>query len=235
LSSSTRLALLVLSTTLAILSLLVFSLLYTPVAQAAAGGLAQKIFYFHVPSAYAMYLAGTVCMVGSALYLLRPSEARNAVGRAGAEVAVTFGFLVLTSGPLWAKQAWGVYWTWDPRLTTSLLMVLIYAAVAILHNVGGEQAAERRFAAAIGVLGWFNLPLIHFSVRKWGGTHPTVIGQGGGGLADPRMVVALALGFLALTLLCALLVWVNARTLLQAARLQRVLEHAELDGIPERG
>jgi heme exporter protein C len=222
-------------TALAILSLLVFSLLYTPVAQAAAGGLAQKIFYFHVPSAYAMYLAGTACMVASALYLIRPSETRNAIARAGAEVAVVFGLLVLTSGPLWAKQAWGVYWTWDPRLTTSLLTVLIYAAITILHKVGGEHAAERRFAAAIGVLGWFNLPLIHLSVRKWGGTHPTVIGQGGGGLGDPRMVQALVLGFLALTLLCALLVWINARTLLQKARLYRVLEHMDMGELPEGG
>jgi heme exporter protein C len=210
------------------LGLVVVTFLFTPTAQATAGGLAQKIFYFHVPAAYAMYLSGTVCMVGSAAHLLRPTEARNALARAGAECAVLFGLMVLTSGPLWAKRAWGVYWTWDPRLTTSLLTVLIYAAMTILHGVGGEHPAERRFAAAIGVLGWFNLPLIHLSVRKWGGTHPAVITQGGGGLGDPRMVRALGLGFVAMTLLAALLIWINARTLLGAARLARAIDQAEL-------
>jgi heme exporter protein C len=210
------------------LGLVVVTFLFTPTAQAAAGGLAQKIFYFHVPAAYAMYLSGTVCMVGSLSYLLKPTEARNAIARAGAECAVLFGVMVLTSGPLWAKRAWGVYWTWDPRLTTSLLTVLIYAAMTILHAVGGDHAAERRFAAAIGVLGWFNLPLIHLAVRKWGGTHPAVITQGGGGLGDPRMARALGLGFFAMTLLAVLLIWINARTLLGAARLGRIVEQADL-------
>ncbi|HWZ89787.1 MAG TPA: cytochrome c biogenesis protein CcsA, partial [Polyangiaceae bacterium] len=84
-----------------------------PVAQLQAGGLAQKIFYFHVPAAYAIYLCGSVCCVASALYLAGPSDARDAVARAGAECAVVFGAMVLASGPLWARKAWGVYWTWD--------------------------------------------------------------------------------------------------------------------------
>ena len=232
-SRTIGLRVLVIATAVAMLGLVVVTFLYTPAAQATAGGLAQKIFYFHVPAAYAMYLSGTVCMVGSAAHLMRPTEARNALARAGAECAVLFGLIVLTSGPLWAKRAWGVYWTWDPRLTTSLLTVLIYAAMTVLHGVGGEHAAERRFAAAIGVLGWFNLPLIHLAVRKWGGTHPAVITQGGGGL-DPRMARALGLGFVAMTLLAALLIWMNARTLLGAARLARAAEQVELPD-PEPG
>src|SRR5690349_17285428 len=135
--------------------------LVTPLAQLQAGGLAQKIFYFHVPAAYAMYLSGAVCFVSSALYLAGASDARDAWGKAGAECAVVFGMLVLTSGPLWAKKAWGVYWTWDPRLTTSLLSVLIYVAVVVLRAFGGNGDAERRFAAALGVLGTVNLPIIH--------------------------------------------------------------------------
>src|SRR5687767_959177 len=88
--------------------------LRTPTAQLAAGGLAQKIFYFHVPAAYAMYLCGAVCFVSSALYLWGATDARDAWARSGAEAAVVFGMMVLCSGPLWAKKAWGVYWTWDP-------------------------------------------------------------------------------------------------------------------------
>lgn len=204
--------------------------LHTPTAQMQAGGLAQKIFYFHVPAAYAMYLSGAVCFVSSALYLAGASDARDAWGRAGAECAVVFGVLVLTSGPLWAKKAWGVYWTWDPRLTTSLLSVLIYVAVVVLRAFGGNGDAERRFAAALGVLGTVNLPIIHYSVRKWGGNHPTVITKGGGGL-HPDMRYALMIGFVAFTLLAVALLWSRARLALAASRVGRCEELAAARGL----
>src|SRR5688572_20981601 len=86
--------------------LVYFVFLRAPTAQLQAGGLAQKIFYFHVPAAYAMYLSGVVCFGASAAYLYGASDARNAWARAGAECAVVFGLMVLTSGPLWAKKAW---------------------------------------------------------------------------------------------------------------------------------
>src|SRR5581483_3062128 len=123
---------------------------------------------------------------------------------------VLFGALVLTSGPLWAKKAWGVYWTWDPRLTTSLLSVLVYASVVVLRAFGGQGEAERKFAAALGVLGTVNLPIIHYSVQKWGGNHPRVITSGGGGIS-PEMRSTLMLGFAAMTLLAVLLVASRAR------------------------
>jgi heme exporter protein C len=205
-----------------------------PVAQLAAGGLAQKIFYFHVPSAYAMYLCGVVCFVGSAGYLLKTTDRWNAWARAGAECATLFGVIVLTSGPLWAKKAWGVYWTWDPRLTTSLLSVLVYAAIVILRAFSGDGQAERKFAAALGVLGTVNLPIIHYSVRKWGGNHPTVITQGGGGLGHPDMKLALGLGFLALTVLAVLLLWSRARLLDLSSRVARAEERAIAAGADEK-
>lgn len=195
-----------------------------PQAQAAAGGLAQKIFYFHVPAAYAMYLCGAACFTASALYLAGPSEGRNAVARAGAECAVAFGFMVLTSGPLWAKKAWGVYWAWDPRLTTTLLSVLVYVAVVVLRAFTGDGEAERKFAAALGVLGTVNLPIIHYSVQKWGGNHPTVIGKGGGGLGHPAMKLTLGVGFLAMTLLALVLLWLRSRFVLSSAALASLQE-----------
>lgn len=198
----------------------------TPEAQAAAGGLAQKIFYFHVPAAYALYLSGVVCFIGSALYLLRPTNARNAWARAGAEAAVVFGGMVLTSGPLWAKKAWGVYWTWDPRLTTLLLSVVLYLAMVILRRFTGDGDSERRFAAAFGVLGTTILPIIHYSVRLWGGNHPTVIGKDGGGLSDPAMGQALGMGFVTMTLLAFLLLALRARTALLESRVHEAEELA---------
>jgi heme exporter protein C len=211
-------------TALVFFYLIWFVFMRAPVAQAAAGGLAQKIFYFHVPAAYAMYLSGVVSCIASAAYLLSPSDQRDGWARAGAEAAVVFGALMLTSGPLWAKKAWGVYWTWDPRLTTTLLSVLLYAAVVVLRTFAGDGDAERRFAAALSVLGTFNLPIIHYSVKKWGGNHPIVIGGGGGGLQHPDMKHALAVGFLAMTLLAVLLIWMRARLALGRSRLARLEE-----------
>jgi heme exporter protein C len=195
-----------------------------PPAQASAGGIAQKIFYFHVPSAYAMYLSGAVCFLASAAYLAGPSDTRNALSRAGAECAVAFGVMMLTSGPLWAKKAWGVYWTWDPRLTTTLLSVMIYVAVVVLRAFTGDGDAERKFAAALGVLGTVNLPIIHYSVMKWGGNHPTVIGKGGGGLGHPAMKLTLLIGFVAMTLLAVLLIWLRTRLSLLSSLLARTEE-----------
>ena len=147
-------------------ALLFATFYHAPMAQLAAGGFAQKIFYFHVPAAYAMYLSGVICMVGSAAYLLRPTAERDAWAKAGAECAVLFGIVVMTSGPLWAKKAWGGYWTWDPRLTTLMLSVLIYTSIVLLRTYVGDGDAERRFLAAFGVLGTANLPIIHLSVRS---------------------------------------------------------------------
>jgi heme exporter protein C len=210
--------------------LISFVFFKAPIAQLQAGGLAQKIFYFHVPAAYAMYLCGTVCCVASAMYLVKPSDTRDAIGRAGAECAVVFGAMMLSSGPLWAKKAWGVYWTWDPRLTTTLLSVLVYVSVVVLRAFAGNGEAERKFASALGVLGTVNLPIIHYSVLKWGGNHPTVIGQGGGGLKHPAMVHALLVGFVAMTLLAGLLLWARARLALSISRIARLEERAIASG-----
>jgi heme exporter protein C len=189
-------------------------------------GIVQKIFYFHVPSAYAMYLGAAACFFGSIGYLVRGTDGADAIARAGAEAAVVFGAIVLTTGPLWGAKAWGAFWTWDPRLTTELLSVLIYVAYLVLRSFAGDGSGERRFAAALGVLGAANLPIIHFSVQKWGGQHPTVITGRGGGLQHPDMKIALTLGFVAFTLLAILLVWAAARVEIANSRLRRAEEDA---------
>jgi heme exporter protein C len=194
-------------------------------------GVVQKIFYFHVPAAYSMYLGAAACFLGSVGYFLSPTDARDAFAKAGAETAVTFGFIVLVTGPLWAAKAWGRYWVWDPRLTTSMLSVLIYVAYVVVRSFAGDGQAERKFAAALGVVGAANLPIIHYSVKKWSGQHPVVIGSGGGGLA-PGMHLALLLGFVAFTLLAVLLVWSRTRIELARSRL-RQLEDEALSYLPE--
>lgn len=196
-------------------------------------GVVQKIFYFHVPAAYAMYVGAAACFVGSAGYLYNGRRGFDALARAGAEVAVMMGVAVLVTGPLWAAKAWGVYWTWDPRLTTSMLSVLIYVAYVVLRLFTGDGDAERKFAAALGVLAAANLPIIHFSVQKWGGNHPKVITSGGGGLQHPDMKLGLLLGFLSFTLIAAVLLWWRTRIDLTSSRLADLEQEALEVGIGE--
>lgn len=176
-------------------------------------GIVQKIFYVHVPSAYAMYVGFAVCAVASAGYLWRRRDAWDAWAVAGAEVGLLFCAIVLLTGPLWARKAWGLWWTWDPRLTTTLLAGMIFAAYLALRSFGVAGEAERRFAAGLAIVGLANLPLIHYSVQRWRGQHPTVITGKGGGLA-PDMKTALLCSMAAFT------VWVGVLIVLRA-RLER--------------
>lgn len=173
-------------------------------------GIVQKIFYFHVPCANAMYLGFIVAAVGSALYLAKRDERGDALGVAGAEVGMLFCVAVLLSGPLWARKAWGVYWTWDPRLTSTLLAAMIFSAYLILRSFAGIGEVEKRFAAGLAILGLLDLPIIKYSVERWRGTHPTVISGSGGGI-DADMVPGLVLGFATFALLAVALIALRYR------------------------
>jgi heme exporter protein C len=181
---------------------------YAPVE--AQMGIVQKIFYFHVPSAYAMYVGFACSAVGSFGYLYKRRPAWDALGVAGAEVGMIFCLIVLTTGPLWARKAWGVYWTWDPRLTTTLLVGMVYLAYIALRSFGDAGEVEKRFASALALVGVPTMFLIHYSVQRWRGVHPTVITGKGGGLA-PEMKPALLLSFLTFTCLVVLLIWIRTR------------------------
>ncbi|WP_437593109.1 cytochrome c biogenesis protein [Sorangium sp. So ce1000] len=229
--SSVAFSVLLAASALAIIGTLHFVAYVVPTE--ATMGIVQKIFYFHAPAGYAMYLGATVCFIGSAGYLARGTQRWDSLAKAGAEVAVAMGVIVLVTGPLWAAKAWGVYWTWDPRLTTSLLSVLIYIAYVVLRAFTGDSDAERKFAAALGILGAANLPIIHYSVKMWGGNHPTVIMGKGGGLGHPDMKIALGFGFLSFTLLTLALVWARYRVDLASARLAELEQEALEAGIGE--
>jgi heme exporter protein C len=192
-------------------------------------GIVQKIFYFHVPSAYSMYVGWGLCVLGSLMYLVKRSEAWEDVAVAGGEVGAVFWAIVMVTGPLWARKSWGTFWTFDPRLTTFLLVGMIFIAYLLLRNLGTTGEAERRFAAGLAVLGGALMPVIHYSVQLWRGQHPTVITAKGGGL-HPDMVTALLISLCAFTALNALLIWVRAR----AERDHRRVQLLELDAA-ERG
>ncbi len=219
----------------ALSALLLLAALYAIFAMApleSRMGIVQKIFFFHVPSAYAMYLCYAACAVGSGLYLTKRKPIWDALALSGAEVGSLFCVMVLTTGPLWARKAWGVYWTWDPRLTTTLLSGMIFFAYLLLRSFGNAGEVERRFAAILAVAGVLNLPVVHFSVRQWRGMHPAVITGSGGGL-DPAMRPALLFGFALFTALAVLLVWMRVRAERARQRLQRIQSLAAEQGLME--
>ena len=134
-------------------------------------GLVQKIFYFHAACGMGLFLAAFVSGTGSALFLFtkRPSADRIAV--AGAELTVMLGLIVLVTGPLWARKAWGVWWQWDARLTSTLVMWMIFNAYLLLRRYGGP--GSERLAAAVSLFGMANVPFVYWSVNVWRTLHPT--------------------------------------------------------------
>jgi len=166
-------------------------------------GLVQKIFYFHVPCAWLLLLSTFVCAGGSLAHLFRGSERGDRVALSAAELGVLFGLCVLVSGPLWAKAAWGVYWQWEARLTSSLLLWLMLVAYVIARRYGGPSA--RRLAAAISLFAAIDVPLVYFSVRFFRSIHPsnTVVTTLGPGMRSAFWLSLLAFTVLWTTLFAA--------------------------------
>src|SRR5438067_1720353 len=133
-------------------------------------GLIQSTFYYHVPSWFAMYLAIAVCGVASAVYLFKGTPIADAYATAGAEVAVLFGLMGLVTGPLWGRVAWGVWWQWDARLTSALLLELIFIAYLLVRKYGGPGA--EKLAAATALFGTATAPFVYKSVDIWRTVHP---------------------------------------------------------------
>ena len=225
-------AVLVVTTTILLLLTIHWALVRSP--EEATMGVVYRIFYFHVPSAYAFYIGATACFAGSVGYLMRPTDWRDALARSGAEAAVVFGIMEIISGALWGAKSWGHYWTWDPRLTTAMLSLLVYVAYIVLRSFSGDGPGERKFAAALGILGAANLPIIHFSVQKWGGQHPMVVTGNGGGLQHPDMKIAFALGMVAFTFFAITLIWARMRLEIVKSRVARAEEDAVDLGFDER-
>jgi heme exporter protein C len=133
-------------------------------------GIVQKIFYFHVPCAWLLILSTFVCAGGSLAYLFAGSERGDRLALCSAELGVLFGLCVMVTGPLWARAAWGVFWTWDVRLTSSLLLWLMLIGYGLARRYGG--AGGRRLAAAMALFAAADVPLVYLSVNLWRGLHP---------------------------------------------------------------
>lgn len=148
---------------------------YAPVAIARAPlestmGLVQKIFYFHVPSWFAMFFSTFVCGIASTVFLFRRRRGADALAAAAGELVVVFGLIGLLTGPLWARRAWGVWWQWDAKLTTALVLWLIFVAYLLLRRYGGP--GSERLAAGLALFGMANVPFVYWSVHIWRTVHP---------------------------------------------------------------
>ena len=201
-------AVLALATLVVMLAAIYMVFVYVPTDK--VQGIVQRIFYFHVPLAIMTFVAFGTVAVASIVFLWRGTRTWDRVAHAAAEIGMLFCTLVLITGPIWARPVWGTWWTWDARLTTTLILWLIYAAYLMLRSVsGGDQGA--RYAAVLGVVGAVDIPIINRSVYWWRTIHPAVLvtREGGSGLADPRMQVTLGICFLAFFLLFLWLLWVR--------------------------
>jgi heme exporter protein C len=133
-------------------------------------GLVQKIFYYHMPSAWLFLTASIVCGVASARYLASGDARHDRSAWAAAEMAVLFGVVTLVTGPLWARRAWGTWWVWDARITSSLVGWMIAWAYLILRRYGGP--GSEKLAAGLALFGMANVPFIYISVNYWRTIHP---------------------------------------------------------------
>ena len=133
-------------------------------------GLVQKIFYYHVPSAITFFVAAIVCGINSWRYLFGRNVHADRIAASAAELAVMFGAITLVTGPLWARKSWGVWWQWDVRLTSSLMMWMIFVAYLLVRKYGG--AGAEKLAAGLALFGMANVPFVYVSVNYWRTIHP---------------------------------------------------------------
>jgi heme exporter protein C len=183
------------------LSLLVaFTLAMVSPADSVQGDLV-RIMYVHVPAAWLAYLAFFVTFVGSIVYLLTRHLRWDRIAAASAEIGVYFTGLTIALGMIWGKSTWGVWWTWDARLTLTAIMFFVYFGYLALRRTTDDPIARANRAAVLGIVGAAQIPLVHFSVVWWRGLHqpPSIIRPDGPAIQDSIMLVALLVGVVAFT------------------------------------
>ncbi len=173
---------------------------YVPTEQ--VQGIVQRIFYFHVSSALTMFLAFFIVFISSIIYLWKRLTWWDNVAASAAEIGVVFCTLVLITGPIWARPIWGAWWSWDPTLTLTLVLWLIYIAYLMLRTDTYDER-RTRFSAVVGIIGFIDVPIIRWSVEKWRTIHPkpVVLQEGGTTGLPPSMLLTFLICIAALILL----------------------------------
>lgn len=181
-------------------------------------GVMQKIFYTHLPLAWWSLVSFFVVGAAGAVYLARRAPFWDALAGAAAEIGVTLCTLALVTGSIWARHSWNVWWTWDPRLTTALVLWFLYAGYLVLRRM--DLPAERRasLCAVVGIAAFADVPLVFLSARLWRSIHPAVFASKGGGL-EPEMLTAVLLSLLSFGIFWAALLSLRASQIRAAQRL----------------
>jgi heme exporter protein C len=193
-------------------------------------GASQKIFYFHVPIAMVTFLSVFVLLGASVAYLWTRKRGWDHLSRAATECALLFCTLVLITGPIWAKPAWGVWWTWEARLTTTLLLWLLLVACLMVRSYAENRDLGARLAAVVGIVAAVDVPIIYKAVDWWRGQHPVLFVPGKKSALDPRMADAFQLSILAIFALFGLLLVLRIRALAVEERTELALERLSLRG-----
>lgn len=184
------------------LTLLVHWMVFFWVATERTMGVVQRIFYIHVPSAWVAFMAFGIVALCSAVYLWLEDERLDMAALSAAEGGMVFTTIVLLTGPLWGKIAWGAYWVWEPRLTLTLLLWFIYLGYFLVRSSTENAQKAKKFAAVVGLVGAVDIPLIHLSVAWFRSQHPSaVVMKPEGPSLDPDMLTTLFVGLAAFTAL----------------------------------
>jgi heme exporter protein C len=175
-------------------------------------GIVQRIFYIHVPAAWAAYLAFSIVALASIGYLWKRTRRWDLLALAAAEAGLLFTVVNLFTGMLWGRPVWGTYWTWDPRLTSTFVLALVYLGYLAFRAMAADPEQGSRVAAVIGILGVVEIPIIHFSVLLWRGQHPLpVVLNPEGSRAPFEMILTVLFMTLVFTLLLSLLIRLRLR------------------------
>ncbi len=181
--------------------------LYAP--REATMGEVQRIFYFHVASAWVGFFGFFVTFVAGIGFLMSGRRGWDIMGLSSVEVGLTFMTMAVVTGALWAKAAWGTYWTWEPRLTISAVQLFIYVAYGMLRESVESSEQKARFAAVYGIVAFVTVPLSWFAIRWWRTIHPVILTGAEGMHVTPRMAQTLLAAVAAFTLLYATLLWLR--------------------------
>ena len=173
----------------------------------------QRIFYYHFPAAIISMLLFFVNFCASVYYLWKRTPSSDALALAAAEVGLVFCTIMLTTGPLWAKPVWGIWWTWDARLTSSFILWLIYLSYLVLRNFTDPSTGQTPvLAAALAIFGFVDVPIVYLAIRIWRTQHPAPVFMGAKGSGiDPSMMPAVWSNLLAFACLAVLIVWVRTK------------------------
>lgn len=179
-------------------------------------GAVQKVFYFHVAAGWVGMLSFLVAAVAGVIYLIRKDMRWDFVGVAAIEIGIAFALINIITGAIWARPIWNTWWTWDPRLTTATIMVLVYFAYLMLRSGIEEPERRSRFGAVYAIIGFLSVPLTFFSIRLFRTIHPVVIGSndpGAMGAFDmiPRMTQVFLFSLAAFTVVYFDLLWHRIR------------------------